>query len=107
MFFYLSFFFLTQNVCSQNGIHDTSRKFADSWQYVGIAVSEPGYTIWGTSPIIGDDGKTHLFVARWPAELNVDPGWRSHSEIAHYVGESPEGPFRFSDISLQGTGKAT
>lgn len=107
MLIYLSFFFLTQNVLSQKKFNDTSKNFADSWQYVGIAVSEPGYTIWGTSPIIGDDGKTHLFVARWPAELKVDPGWRSHSEIAHYVGEFPEGPFQFSDISLQGTRKAT
>ncbi|MEN8187302.1 MAG: glycoside hydrolase family protein, partial [Bacteroidota bacterium] len=46
----------------------------------------------------------HLFVARWPCELRVDPGWRSHSEIAHYVGDSPEGPFVFSDIALKGTG---
>lgn len=83
------------------------KSFADQWEYVGIAVSEPGYTIWGTSPIFGDDGKVHLFVARWPAELKVDPGWRSHSEIAHYVGDSPEGAFKFSDIALKGTGERT
>ncbi|MEN8248295.1 MAG: glycoside hydrolase family protein [Bacteroidota bacterium] len=77
--------------------------FADHWEFVGIAVEEPGYTIWGTSPIIGDDGKVHLFVARWPAELNVTPGWRTHSEIAHYVGDSPEGPFKFSDVALKGS----
>jgi hypothetical protein len=81
--------------------------FADSWEFVGIAVEEPGYTIWGTSPIIGDDGMVHLFVARWACELKVDPGWRSHSEIAHYVGESPEGPFKFSDVAIRGTGKDT
>jgi len=79
--------------------------FADKWEFAGIAVEEPGYTIWGTSPIRGEDGTVHLFVARWPCELNVDPGWRTHSEIAHYVGNSPEGPFVFSDIALQGTGK--
>ncbi len=82
-------------------------KFADRWQYIGIAVEEPGYTIWGTSPILGDDGKIHLFVARWPASLKVDPGWRSHSEIAHYVGPAPEGPFQFSDVALRGTGSGT
>jgi hypothetical protein len=49
----------------------------------------------------------HLFVARWPCELKVDPGWRSHSEIAHYVGEDPEGPFAFSDVALTGTGGDT
>jgi len=76
--------------------------FADHWEFVGTAVEEPGYTIWGTSPIIGNDGKIHLFVARWPCELKVTPGWLTHSEIAHYVGDSPEGPFVFSDVALKG-----
>ena len=80
--------------------------FADRWEYVGVAVEEPGYTIWGTSPIFGDDGKVHLYVARWKG-TTVEPGWRSHSEIAHYMGDSPEGPFTFSDITLSGTGKDT
>lgn len=81
--------------------------FADRWEFIGIAVQESGYTIWGTSPVIGDDGKVHLYVARWPCDLKVDPGWRSHSEIAHYVGEVPEGPFVFSDIAITGTGTDT
>ncbi|KPL16916.1 MAG: hypothetical protein AMS26_02885 [Bacteroides sp. SM23_62] len=81
--------------------------FADRWKYVGIAVEETGYMIWGTSPVIGDDGKVHLFVARWPCEQKVDPGWRSHSEIAHYVGQKPEGPFEFSDVAITGTGEDT
>ncbi|MEN8228175.1 MAG: glycoside hydrolase family protein [Bacteroidota bacterium] len=85
----------------------TAQTFADHWEFVGVAVEEPGYTIWGTSPIMGDDGKTHLFVARWPCSLKVDPGWRSHSEIAHYVGDNPEGPFAFSDIAIKGTGTDT
>lgn len=80
---------------------------ADRWEFVGVAVEEHGYTIWGSSPIIGPEGKVHLFVARWPAELNVDPGWRSHSEIAHYISDTPEGPFHFVDIALTGTGKET
>ena len=81
--------------------------FAKNWEYIGVAVDEPGYTIWGSSPIIDETGKVHLFVARWPARLKVDPGWRSHSEIAHYVADNPEGPFTFHDIALTGTGKDT
>lgn len=80
--------------------------FADHWEFVGVAVQEPGYTIWGTSPVIGTDGIIHLFVARWPG-ASVDPEWRSLSEIAHYVGDRPEGPFRFTDIALEGSGKNT
>ncbi len=79
---------------------------ANQWEFVGVAVEEPGYTIWGSSPIMGKDGKVHLFVARWPG-TTVEPGWRSNSEIAHYTGDSPEGPFTFSDIALKGTGLAT
>ncbi|MCL3779482.1 hypothetical protein EMN47_03675 [Prolixibacteraceae bacterium JC049] len=81
---------------------ESETPFADSWEFIGIAVEEPGYTIWGTSPIMGDDGKIHLFVARWPKEQKVDPGWRTHSEIAHYVGNTPEGPFQFVDVALKG-----
>lgn len=79
--------------------------FADHWEFLGKAVEEPGYTIWGTSPIYGDDGKVHLFVARWPCELNVDPGWRTHSEIAHYTGDSPDGPFSLVEILGKGKGE--
>jgi hypothetical protein len=78
------------------------QSFANHWSFV--AVQEPGYHIWCTSPIIDEKGKVHLFVSRWPQKYAVDPGWRSHSEIAHYIGEGPEGPFKFSDIALQGTG---
>jgi len=69
-----------------------------------VAVEENDFTIWGSSPIMDTEGRVHLFVARWPAELKVDPGWRSDSEIAHYIGESPEGPFKFSEVSLKGKG---
>ena len=77
----------------------SSGTLADHWKFVGIAVEESGYTIWGTSPIIGDDGKIHLFVARWRG-TTVEPGWRTAGEIAHYVGNSPEGPFHFADVAL-------
>ena len=86
-----------------NLIHHT---IADHWEYIGIAVEEPGYCIWGASPIFGTDGKIHLFVERWPG-TRVEPGWRGESEIAHYVSNIPEGPFRFSDLALTGTGKET
>ncbi|WP_346239575.1 glycoside hydrolase family protein [Niabella insulamsoli] len=81
--------------------------FADRWQFVGIAIEDVGYHVWGASPIIDDDGKVHLFAARWPKQFKVDPGWRSHSEIAHYVSDNAEGPFKFAGSVLQGTGKNT
>lgn len=98
---YLSLLFIIF-LSTAKGFAQQKISFADKWDYVGVAVEEPGYTIWGTSPIISKDGKIHLFVARWPCELKVDPGWRTHSEIAHYVGDSPEGPFVFSDVAIKG-----
>jgi hypothetical protein len=98
----ISAFFFSLQVNGQSLKNNTEMIFADRWEFIGTAVEEPGYTIWGTSPIYGDDGKVHLFVARWPCELKVDPGWRTHSEIAHYVGDSPEGPFVFSDVAVKG-----
>ena len=82
-----------------------SETFADRWEYKGIAVDEPGYHVWGASPIVDAEGKIHLFAARWKTEHKFDPGWRSHSEIAHYVADCEEEPFRFVDVVLQGTGK--
>ena len=52
------------NLLYPTEIAKQKEKFADKWQYIGIAVEEPGYTVWGTSPIADDDGKIHLFVAR-------------------------------------------
>ncbi len=75
-------------------------------KWIGVAAAEPDYTIWGASPLLDKDGQVHLYAARWPAP-NVDPGWRKSSEIAHYVAPRPEGPFRFADVALRGTGRET
>lgn len=75
-------------------------------KWVGVAVEEPNYTIWGASPLVDGNGQVHLYVARWP-EANVDPAWRKSSEIAHYVAPRPEGPFRFADVALRGAGRNT
>ena len=72
-------------------------------EWRGVALEEKEFTLWDVSPIVGEDGKVHLFVGRWP-EANVDPAWRKSSEIAHYVGEKPEGPFQFRNVVLRGTG---
>ena len=89
------------------GCHNNEKpvtlNITDNLEFIDIAVEEPGYHVWGSSPIIGPEGKTHLFVARWPKEYKVDPGWRSHSEVAHYVADKPEGPFTFNNVVLQGT----
>ncbi|MCG8582943.1 MAG: glycoside hydrolase family protein [Bacteroidales bacterium] len=73
-------------------------------EWTGAMIADKDYTVWGSSPIMGDDGKVHVFCARWP-EFNVDPGWRRTCEVAHYVADQPEGPYTFVDVAVKGTGK--
>lgn len=81
----------------------TDHTWVDRLEYVGIAVEEPGYHVWGSSPVIGPNGKTHLFVARWPISSRFG-GWHTTCEIARYVADKPEGPFKFREVILKGTG---
>lgn len=77
---------------------------ADQWQFLGEAINDPGWDIWGSSPIMTSDGKTHLFVARWPGKYPFDRAWRIHSQIARYTAEGPEGPYVFQEVVLKGDG---
>lgn len=80
----------------------TTMSWAERLDYVGVAVNEPGYHVWGCAPAVGADGRIHLVVARWPVEATFTPGWFKQSELAHYVGDSPEGPFRYVKTVLSG-----
>jgi len=77
-------------------------QLANRLEYKNIVINNPEMTTWGTSPIKVED-TYHLFAARWPSNLGVDPGWRSHSEIAHFSSDSPLGPFKFEKTVLAGT----
>ena len=77
----------------------------------GVAVKRENTHVWGSSPVIGPDGKVHLYVAQWRRPETdtfggITPdgqqtGWGTTSEVAHYVGESPEGPFEFVRMAVQ------
>lgn len=86
----------------QEEVKTEMRPFAELLEWTGAKLEDENYSIWGSSPIMGDDGKIHVFAARWP-EYNVDPAWRKSSEVAHYVADSPEGPFTFSDVAVKGS----
>ena len=57
------------------------------------------WNIWCGSMIKGYDGKYHQFNSRWPKHRGHE-GWISHSQIAYYVADKPEGPYRFVNIPL-------
>nr|WP_315399319.1 glycoside hydrolase family protein [uncultured Sphingobacterium sp.] len=76
-------------------------KMALTAKLMDTAVSDPKWFNWCISPIMGKDGKVHIFEARWPAEQG-DEGWKGRdAEIAHFVGERPEGPFTYVNTVLK------
>ncbi|MDO5979587.1 alpha-L-fucosidase [Flavivirga spongiicola] len=62
-----------------------------------------GYFNWGASIIKGDDGKYHLFYARWEKKYSFY-GWLTHSEVAHATSKSPAGPWKYKETALKGVG---
>lgn len=94
--------FISISVVGQGKIDDQSSWFSKSLELKGIAIEDENWQIWGCSPIFGPSGKIHLFVARWPQETGHE-GWYTDSQIAHYIGETPEGPFKFHEVVLEGT----
>ena len=84
----------------------SAEDFAGSLKYIGIAVKKRDTHVWGTAPVIDrDTGKVHLFVAEWDArEMPFADAWWHIARIAHHVGDSPEGPFRFVDYVVKDVG---
>ena len=82
---------------SAQGVHLTV-PYADmalSARFIGPAASDEDWFIWCFSPIWGQDGRVHAFCSRWPAKEGME-GWTGpNAEIAHYVSDKPEGPFRY------------
>lgn len=79
--------------------------FEAQLQPVGRILENPQYTIWGCSPIWGDDGKVHVFHSRWPNKAGFG-GWITCCEIAHAVADNPEGPYKTVDIAIAPRGDA-
>lgn len=75
-------------------------KMALKAEFIGTAIANPDWFNWGASPIEGEDGKIHIFGARWPAVEGMG-GWTGpNAELAHFVSESPEGPFKYVESIL-------
>ncbi|HEY1212180.1 MAG TPA: hypothetical protein VGE93_00975, partial [Bryobacteraceae bacterium] len=68
------------------------------------AFHDPGYFVWCGALIKGGDGKYHLFYSRWKVTDGFE-SWVTRSEVAHAIGNSPEGPFVFHDVALPARGK--
>ncbi|OON97095.1 MAG: hypothetical protein ATN31_08695 [Candidatus Epulonipiscioides saccharophilum] len=78
--------------------------FCKSLTGVTRILETPYYRVWGCAPIWGEDGKVHVYYSRWIHKYSKPVGWLVSCEIAHAIGNSPEGPFKFVDIALEGRG---
>jgi len=87
---------LRNNLFAQTN-NDHVASFAKHLKPVGRALELDGYYVWCNSPIIGDDGKVHVFFSRWNAAKKMG-GWIKGSEIAHAIADTPEDEFK-----VQGT----
>lgn len=68
---------------------------------IGPAVEEKDWFNWCVSPMIGKDKKVHIFSSRWPKADGME-GWSENdAEIAHFVADRPEGPFRYLNSVLK------
>lgn len=63
-----------------------------------------GYWVWCGSVVKGEDGKYHMFAARWPKWLPMHPGWLLKSEIVRAVADKVEGPYTYCETVLGARG---
>ena len=62
------------------------------------------YYVWDCS-VIKAEGQYHMFSSRWKKEYGFTNHWLFNSEIAHFVSDKPEGPYRFKNVALPRRGR--
>lgn len=67
---------------------------------VKAGFSQPDYWVWGGHPVLGEDGRYHLFVARWPKQRPFFKGYIVSSEVVRAVADTPVGPYEFQEVVL-------
>lgn len=77
--------------------------FSKRLKPIGRALEMEDWFVWCNSPVMGEDGKVHVFFSRWPKSKGMG-GWINSSEIAHAVADRPEGPFSYLETVLQPRG---
>lgn len=70
----------------------------------GKGFAMDGYWVWGGSVVLGQDGRYHLFVSRWPKRYPFFHGYLAASEVVRASADTPEGPFQFEQVVLPARG---
>lgn len=82
-----------------------SRDSLEDHQARAHVFAHPDWFQWGGSVVQGEDGRYHMFYARWH-RLNERGmrGWLYESQIARATSARPEGPFQHEEVVLEGFG---
>lgn len=75
--------------------------FSKKLKPVGRILEDPEYNVWCCSPIYDEQGRVHVFYAKWLNEYD-HLGWVAASEVGHAVADSPEGPYTDMGTVLKG-----
>ncbi|SDW29197.1 hypothetical protein SAMN05444411_101427 [Lutibacter oricola] len=70
---------------------------------INNGIEDAEYSYWGGNIVHGDDGKEHLFVARWREDISRPNGKSGHnlwwaSEVVHAVSNNPLGRYKVIDV---------
>ena len=72
---------------------------------VGGGFALEDYWVWCGSVLRGEDGRYHMFAARWPKTLSFWPHYFMLSEVVHATADTPEGPYEFQEVALPARGE--
>lgn len=71
---------------------------------VGKGYRQEGYWVWCGSVVEGEDGRYHMFAARWPKKYPFYHGYLVASEVVRASADEPIGPYRFEEVVLPDRG---
>jgi len=71
----------------------------------GKGFRQDGYWVWCGSVVKGEDGRFHMFAARWPKAYPFFHGYLAASEVVRASSDTPEGPYRFEEVVFPARGE--
>ncbi|WP_345319632.1 glycoside hydrolase family protein [Novipirellula rosea] len=60
-------------------------------------IEDPKWSYWGGNAVVGEDGKYHLYVCRWPENAEKGHFDYHNSVVIHAVADHPLGPYEYQD----------
>ncbi len=86
-----------------------SERTSDTWgvdavkpRDITLGIEDPAWSYWGGNIIVGDDGKYHQFVCRWPENHPKGHMAWFGSEVVRVVSDSRFGPFKVQEVLGKG-----